>query len=162
MEKATMSGSGDPTVRVLFLCVGNSCRSQMAEAFLRSMAPGGVEALSAGSAPAEAVHPLAVELMRKDYGLDLSAHRPKHVREFAGHRIDFAVTTCDEAWQTCPVFPTARERLHWPLEDPAAAVGSKDERLEACRIVANELRTRIERDLLPRIEAFARERAPRD
>jgi len=148
-----MSGSDDPAVRVLFLCVGNSCRSQMAEALLRSIAPAGVEVVSAGSAPAEAVHPLAVELMREDYGLDLSGHRPKHVREFLGQRIDFAVTTCDEVRQNCPVFPTAREILHWPLEDPAAAVGSREKRLEVFRLVAAEIRTRIERELLPRLAA---------
>lgn len=139
-------------IRVLFLCAANACRSQMAEAFLRAAAPGRVEVASAGIAPASEVHPLAARVMA-EYGLDLSSHRPKHVREVAGERFDLVVTTCDAVLEACPVLAGGAETLHWSLEDPAAAEGPEAERLGIFRRTAAEIRARIEKEILPRLAA---------
>ncbi len=128
---------------VLFLCTGNSCRSQMAEALLRHLGGDCFAAFSAGTDPADQVHPLAVETMR-ERGIDLAGQRPRSLDEFAGRTFDLLVTTCDDAREACPFFAGARERLHWSLPDPAKAVGSEAEVRAAFRRVAAELATRIE------------------
>ena len=112
--------------RVLFLCTGNSCRSQMAEGLLRHLAGDRFEALSAGTRPA-GLNPGAIEVMR-EIGIDISTHRSRHVDEFVAQEFDWVITVCDSARETCPVFPGAAARLHWSFDDPAAATGSVQER----------------------------------
>ncbi len=101
---------------VLILCTGNSCRSQMAEGVLRHYGGGKFEVLSAGTQPSH-VNPVAIAVM-KEIGIDISGHRSKHLDEFRGKQIDCVITVCDQANETCPVFPGAGQRLHWPFPDP--------------------------------------------
>lgn len=130
-------------VRILFLCTGNSCRSQMAEGLLRRVVPTSVlEVVSAGTDP-KPVDPDAIRAMR-EIGVDISAQRSKSVEPFLEQEFDYAITLCDEAQQTCPKFPSAVRRLHWSLPDPAAAEGTQEERLEVFRSVRNELSGQIE------------------
>lgn len=124
-------------MRVLFLCVHNSARSQMAEGLLRSMGGGAVDVKSAGL-QAGGLRPEAVAVMH-ELGLDISAQRSKSIEELANEHFDIVVTTCDEAKEACPFFPGARETLHWDLPDPAAVPGSEATRLEAFREVRDEL-----------------------
>jgi arsenate reductase len=124
-------------LRVLFLCVHNSARSQMAEGLLRSMTAGAVEVKSAGL-QAGGLRDEAVKVMN-ELGLDISDQRSKSVDELAGERFDIVVTTCEEAKEACPFFPGARETLHWDLPDPAAVPGDEWVRLEAFREVRDEL-----------------------
>jgi arsenate reductase len=132
--------------RVLFLCTGNSARSQMAEGYLRQAAGQRYEALSAGIAP-KGLHPLAVEAMR-EIGVDISAQRSKDVREFLGQAMPYVVTVCDNAREHCPVFPGAYQRLHWSFEDPAAAAGTREEQLTVFRRVRDQIRSAIEREFV--------------
>lgn len=138
-------------MRVLVLCTGNSARSQMAEGLLRSLSKGAVEAHSAGTHPSR-VNPLAIEAM-KEVGIDISGHRSKSVEEFAGQRFDVVITVCDNAKESCPVFPGAPERLHWSYEDPAAVEGSREERLRAFRMVRDDLTERLQSLLISRLGA---------
>ena len=124
--------------RVLILCTGNSARSQMAEGLLRREAGGQFEVESAGTKPG-IVRPEAISVMR-ELGVDISGHRSKHVNEFDGERFDYVITVCDNANESCPVFPGAVKRLHKSFEDPAAVNGSEEERLAAFRRVRDELR----------------------
>jgi arsenate reductase len=128
--------------RVLILCTGNSCRSQMAEALWQSVGTSW-EAHSAGSRPAGYVHPLAVEAMG-ELGIDIASFRSKHVDEFNGQPFDLVVTVCDNAREACPIFPAATT-LHWPFDDPADATG--DDRIKVFRRVRDEIRDRIQRYL---------------
>jgi len=128
--------------RVLFLCTGNSCRSQIAEATLRAVAGDAYEVYSAGTHPAESVHPLAIEVMR-EVGIDISGQRPKHVNELLDLRFHRVITVCDKANEQCPFFPGA-ERIHWPFEDPALATGTLEEKLKVFRRARHEIRTRLE------------------
>ena len=127
--------------RVLFLCTGNSCRSQMAEGFLRHMAGDRFEAFSAGVKPTQ-VNPLAIKVMA-EAGIDISKHRSKSAMEFIGQKFDFVVTVCDNAKQTCPIFPGKYEKIHWDLEDPAEAQGSEEERLAFFRRIRDEIKNNI-------------------
>jgi arsenate reductase len=127
-------------VRVLFVCTGNSARSQMAEGWLRHLSAGRVEAASAGTEP-RGLHPLAVRVMA-ERGVDISRQRSKHLSEVQGSRFDWVVTVCDRARQSCPVFPGART-VHWDLPDPAEARGSEEEVAEAFRRVRDELARRV-------------------
>jgi len=130
-------------VRVLFLCTGNSCRSQMAEALLRRVVPTPVvEVVSAGTDP-KPVHPYAVLAMR-EIGVDISTQQSKSLRPFRDQEFDFAITLCDITQQACPSFPGSARHLHWPLADPAAAEGPEAERLAAFRAVRNKLSGHIE------------------
>jgi arsenate reductase len=124
-------------MRVLILCTGNSARSQMGEGLLRSLSHGAVEVYSAGTHPSR-VNPLAIEAM-KEVGIDISAHRSKSVQEFTGQRFDIVITVCDNARESCPIFPGAPERLHWSYPDPALAEGSHEERLRAFREVRDDM-----------------------
>lgn len=128
--------------KVLFLCTGNSARSQMAEGYLRYVAGEEFEALSAGVAP-KALHPTAVEAMR-GAGIDIRGQRSKDVREFDGAPVDFVVTVCNTALEQCPIFPAAKGRAHWDLEDPAACAGTDAERLQKFRSVRDQIFSRIE------------------
>lgn len=124
-------------VRVLFLCTGNSARSQIAEAFLAHLAAGRVEAASAGSHP-KPLHPDAVRVMRS-YGIDLSGRRSKHLDEFTGRRLDYVITLCDKVREVCPEFPGGPAAIHWSIPDPAADGTGR----AAFRAVAADLHTRI-------------------
>lgn len=133
-----MNVADQPPRRVLILCTGDSCRSQMAEALWNQLGEGHWQAFSAGSRPAGYVHPTAVEVM-SELDLDLSTHRSKHLGEFQDQPFDLVVTVCDSAKESCPVLPGAKEALHWPLEDPAAASGSSDAPLQVFRRVRDEI-----------------------
>ncbi len=123
---------------VLILCTGNSCRSQMAEGLLRSFDKS-LEVFSAGTIPAEAVHRLAVQVMREEW-VDLSLSKPKSVDEFLDQHFDYVITVCDEANESCPVFTGKVEhRLHIGFDDPARATGSKEEILAVFRRVRDEI-----------------------
>jgi arsenate reductase len=127
--------------RVLFVCTGNSARSQMAEGLLRHKAGNRFEVFSAGTHPTQ-VRPEAIVVMH-EIGIDISPHRSKSVDEFAGLAFDYVITVCDNANETCPVFPGRARRLHWPFEDPAAAQGSEDERKAVFRRVRDQIRARV-------------------
>ena len=129
--------------RALILCTGNSCRSQMAEGLWRTLGNGEWDSYSAGSKPAGHVHPLAIEAM-KDIGIDLSEAHSKHVDEFAGQSFDLVITVCDSAKEACPVFPGAKQTLHWPFDDPAHAEGSDEEKCAFFREVRDQIRRRIQ------------------
>jgi len=129
-------------MRVLILCTGNSARSQMAEGLLRHDAGNVYEVFSAGTKPTH-VRPEAVAVMR-EVGIDISGHRSKSVDEFAGQDFDYVITVCDNAKESCPLFPARTKRVHWSIEDPAGAVaGGKDEKLQAFRRVRDDLRGRL-------------------
>ena len=127
--------------RILFLCTGNSCRSQMAEGFLRHMAGDKFEVFSAGIKPTQ-VNPLAIKVMA-EVGVDISKHRSKSAMEFIGQQFDYVVTVCDNAKQTCPIFPGKYEKIHWDLEDPAEAKGNEEERLIFFRRIRDEIKNMI-------------------
>ncbi len=131
---------------VLFLCTGNSCRSQMAEGWLRHLAGDRFEAASAGTEPS-VVNPTAIEVMQ-EAGVDISGHRSKHVREFSGRRFDTVVMVCDRARESCPVLPGAPALLHWSIPDPAAFRGPAAERLRVFRSTREEILERIRRFLV--------------
>ena len=127
--------------RFLFLCTGNSCRSQMAEGWLRHMAGDRVDVCSAGTKPA-GLNPMAVAVMRES-GIDISGHRSKHIDEFAGQDFLFVITVCDSAREGCPTFPGALYQLHWSFDDPAAAAGMDEEKLAVFRRVRDEIAAQI-------------------
>ncbi len=128
-------------MRVLILCTGNSARSQMAEGMLRHDTGDGFEVFSAGTKPTK-VRPEAIAVMR-ELGIDISGYRSKSVAEFAGQSFDYVITVCDNAKESCPIFPAKTRRIHWSIEDPAAAEGSEEQRLGAFRRVRDELRERL-------------------
>ena len=128
--------------RVLVLCTGNSCRSQMAEGLFRELGKGEWEAESAGSAPSGYVHPLATQAM-KLRGIDISEADSKSIDDFKGQSFDLVVTVCDHAKEACPFFPDAHERLHWPFDDPADATGTDNEKMQTFIRVRNEIENRI-------------------
>ena len=136
-----------PKEKVLFLCTGNSCRSQMAEGLLRAMAGGRYDVFSAGTRP-HGVNPDAVRAMR-EVGIDIAQQQSQHVDEFLHAGIDLVITVCDKAKESCPVFPGNVERLHWSFDDPAAAGGGDEARMAVFRRVRDEigaaLRNRLER-----------------
>ena len=118
----------------------------MAEGYLRHVAGGEFEPLGAGIEP-KGLNPLAVEVMN-EMGIDISQQRSKDVREFLGQAIPYVITVCDNAKQRCPIFPGTYKSLHWSLEDPAEAIGSREEKLAVFRRVRDEIRQRVERELL--------------
>jgi arsenate reductase len=124
--------------RVLILCTGNSARSQMAEGLLVHDAGDRFEVESAGTKPGR-VRPEAIAVM-KELGIDISSHRSKHVDEFKGQSFDYVLTVCDNAKESCPVFPGYAKRIHNAFEDPAAFQGTEEERLAFFRRVRNEIR----------------------
>jgi arsenate reductase (thioredoxin) len=140
--------------KVLFLCTGNSARSQIAEGFLRHLGGSRVEALSAGSKPTGQVHPLA-EMAMARAGISLAGHRSKNVSELLGRRdIDLVVTVCDAANEACPVLPGATARAHWSFPDPAAAPGPDEEALPVFEEVRDRIRRAIERLLALSLETL--------
>lgn len=126
---------------VLILCTANSARSQMAEGLFRHAGGDAFQVFSAGTKPS-LVRPEAIAVMR-EIGIDISGHRSKSVDEFNGQQLDYVITVCDNANESCPVFPGATQRLHWPFEDPAAAPGSEEERKAAFRKVRDQMQSRI-------------------
>lgn len=130
-------------IKVLFLCTGNACRSQMAEGFARALKSERIEAYSAGVAPCF-VHPLAARVMR-EAGVDIGAQYSKHVDELDGIAFDYVVTLCDYADSKCPVFPGQGKRVHRPVEDPIHARGSEAEVLAKFRSIRNRIRAFVER-----------------
>jgi len=124
--------------RVLFLCTGNACRSQMAEGWARHLLGDTVEPRSAGTEP-HGVDPRAAQVMH-EAGVDISSHRSKHVRELEGTEFDLVVTLCDTAAGACPVFPGPTRVLHHGFDDPARATGSDEEKLAEFRRVRDEIR----------------------
>ena len=126
-------------MRVLILCTGNSARSQMAEGLLRHDGGAAFEVMSAGTKPSH-VRPEAIAAMH-EIGIDISGHRSKSVDEFAGQTFDYVITVCDNAKESCPIFPAATKRIHWSLDDPAAVQGSEEQRLAEFRRVRDQLRS---------------------
>ena len=139
-------------MRVLFLCTGNSCRSQMAEGLLRWVGGSVVDVVSAGTDP-RPVHPDAVRALR-EIGLDISRQKSKSAEPYLGQRFDYVITLCDAARESCPVFPGAARTLHWSLPDPAAASGSEAERLQEFRKVREQLSGLIDELLAEMMEGF--------
>ncbi len=130
----------DP-IRVLFVCTGNSARSVMAEALLRQHGGGRFEVFSAGTEP-KGINPLTLRVLA-DAGIDASGARSKSVNEFLGQSFDYVVTVCDQARQSCPIFPGVHESLHWGYEDPAEATGTEEERLAVFRRVFIQMAERV-------------------
>jgi arsenate reductase (thioredoxin) len=128
--------------RVLFLCSGNSARSQMAEALLRKYAGDRFEVYSAGL-EAKGINPYTVRVL-EEIGIDMSGHRSKNLDEYIGKvHFGYLITVCDRAAEACPIFPGMGQRLHWPIEDPSAFVGSEEETLNKFREVREQLDERI-------------------
>ena len=148
-------------IKILVLCTGNSCRSQMAEGFFRQYGWDKIEVKSAGLEP-KGVNPLAIKVM-KEVGIDISGHRSKHLNEFLNEDFDYVITVCDNAAANCPVFPakTVEERgrhlersrkappqvrpvrLHWPFPDPAIATGTEEEILQVFQKVRDEIGEKV-------------------
>ena len=145
MTQCPTQGAGPP--RVLFICTHNSARSQMAEGLLRHLSGGQVEAHSAGT-EVTGVRPLALRAM-DELGIDISAHQSKYIYRFLTQHFHFVITVCDHAAETCPLFPGSSQRLHWSFVDPSKGVGTEEEQLALYRHVRDQIRRRIERELLP-------------
>jgi len=126
---------------VLFLCTHNSARSQMAEGLLRHLASDRFEVFSAGTEETR-VHPLAIEAM-KDLGIDITSHTSKTLDRFVGQTLDYVVTVCDRANESCPNFPGDTKRIHWGFDDPSATTGTDAQRLAAFREIRDEIAARI-------------------
>ena len=127
---------------VLVLCTGNSCRSQMAEAYFRKFTEEHWKCESAGTQPTGYVHPLAITVMGED-GIDITAYTSKSMSAFVTEDWDFVVTVCDAAADTCPVFAGAEQVLHWPFPDPADACGSREEQLTAFRDIRDAIKRQV-------------------
>jgi arsenate reductase len=132
--------------KVLFLCTGNSARSQMAEGYLRHAAGDRFEALSAGIEP-KGLNPLAIEAMR-EIGIEISQQQSKDVASLLGQHFPIVVTVCDRAKERCPIFPGATKYFHWGLEDPAAAEGMQHERLAVFRRVRDQIIAHIDQQFV--------------
>jgi len=136
----------DTKKRVLFVCTHNAARSQMAEGLLRTLAGDRYEVYSAGTEPSR-VHPLAIAAMQ-ELGIDLSEHRSEHVDAYAGLQMDYVITVCDNAKESCPYVPARERILHRSFEDPSATLGSGEERLAAFRRVRDEIKSWLETTFL--------------
>ena len=131
--------------KFLFICIHNSARSQMAEAFLNEYGAGKFEAESAGLEP-DKLNPVVVEAM-KEMGIDISANKTKSVMDFykQGREYDYVITVCDEASaERCPVFPGPGKKLHWGFEDPSAIKGSYEDKLEGTRKIRDQIKDKVE------------------
>jgi arsenate reductase len=128
--------------KVLFLCTGNSCRSQMAEGLLGHINPDQYEVFSAGLKPS-VVHPKAIRIMQ-EIGIDISEQCSKSVGEFAEDSFDIVVTVCDYAKESCPAFGGDVQRIHWSIPDPAGVIGDEEKLLESFRAVRDQIKERIE------------------
>lgn len=131
-------------MKILILCTGNSCRSQMAEAFLKSFDPS-LEVHSAGTKPASRVHPRAVQVMQ-ELGITLDGAVPKNVDRFLNDAFDYVITVCDNAKETCPVFiGNVKNRLHIGFDDPAEATGTEEEVVQVFRRVRDEIKQEFQK-----------------
>jgi len=119
----------------------------MAEGFLRESGKGKFESLSAGTFPKEAIHPLAIQVMEEE-GIDIASQKPKELEAFLTEEIYLVITVCDNAKVACPTFPGKVETLHWSFEDPAEAVGTEDEKLTFFRRVRDEIKEKINNQLV--------------
>jgi arsenate reductase (thioredoxin) len=136
--------------RVLFICTHNSARSQMAEGLLRHLGNDQFEVFSAGT-EATFVRPMAIQAMA-ELGIDISYQQSKTLDHYLGEPFDDVITVCDTAAEACPVFPGAARRRHWSFEDPSKATGSESEQLQVYRQVRDEIRARIEHELVSEID----------
>lgn len=132
-----------PPLRVLFLCTGNSARSQIAEALLRHLSNGRVEAFSAGTHPRPEVHPMATATLAETFNVDSRELFPKTLDRYLGEPFDYVITVCDQAAEACPVFPGSSARLHWSLPDPAAVTGGPEEQRRAFDGTAADIAARL-------------------
>ena len=130
------------SVRVLFLCTGNSARSQIAEALARDRSGGLVEAYSAGSHP-KSLHPNAIRVMRDEHGIDLAGYESKHLSIFADQHFDWVISLCDRVREVCPEFPGHPETVHWSIPDPAAGHADDEASYPAFQQTAAEIETRV-------------------
>ncbi len=128
--------------KVLFVCTGNSCRSQIAEGLLRDMAGDRFEVYSAGSHPSR-VNPLAIAVM-KEWGIDISHHTSDYVDDYLDKDIDIVITVCDHANQVCPTFPGKVERIHWSIDDPFSGWDLNPDRLDHFRKTRGTLKEKLE------------------
>ena len=129
-------------MKILVLCTGNSCRSQMAEGFLKSFSSS-MDVYSAGTSPADVVHPKAIRVMA-EVGIDIGSHKPKLVDEFLRESFDYVITVCGDAKENCPVFlGDVKERLHIGFEDPAKATGTEGDILQEFRRIRDEIKERF-------------------
>jgi protein-tyrosine-phosphatase/DNA-binding transcriptional ArsR family regulator len=142
LTPALPDGAAPGVVRVLFLCTGNSARSQMAEALAMARSGGVIEAYSAGSHP-KPVHPNAVRVMRDEHGLDLAAQASKHLDVFVDQRFDWVISLCDRVREVCPQFPGHPETIHWSIANPADGDADDDATYPLFQQTAAELVTRI-------------------
>jgi arsenate reductase len=131
-------GTSSDKPLVLILCTGNSCRSHLAEGILRAAAGDALRVASAGSKPAGCVHPLAIKALA-EIGIDISAHRSKHLSEFLAEKVETVITVCGNADQACPMFPGQVNRHHWGFDDPAHASGTEEEQFAVFRRVRDEI-----------------------
>lgn len=125
--------------KILILCTGNSCRSHIAEGYLRHVAGDLFEVFSAGSKPAGYVHPLAIEVLN-EIGIDISGHRSKHLDEFLNAGIDTVITVCDHANESCPIFPGKVRRHHYGFDDPPKAALPGESEIDAFRRIRDQIR----------------------
>jgi len=126
---------------ILFLCTGNSCRSQMAEGFAKIMFSKDLKIFSAGTEP-KTIHPIAVKVMQ-EIGIDISQHWSKNISEIPIDKIDLVVTLCGDAAENCPVFPGTVKKIHWAIEDPAKAQGSEEEITQVFRKIRDNIKSYI-------------------
>ncbi|MDP6685189.1 MAG: arsenate reductase ArsC [Candidatus Marinimicrobia bacterium] len=129
-------------VKVLFVCTGNSCRSQIAEGLLREMGGDKYEVFSAGSHPSR-VHPMSIEIM-KEAGIDISSHTSDPIDDYLNLGIDVVITVCDSAQQVCPVFPGDAAQIHWSIEDPFQGWEFENSQLDSFRKTREIIRKRID------------------
>ncbi len=130
-------------LKIMFLCTGNSCRSQMAEGIANFLGKGIIKAYSAGLNPSGFVHPYAVKVM-SEIGIDISNYTSKAIDEELLKEMDMVITLCGDAYETCPMTPPNIKKLHWGLPDPAKATGNEEEILNIFRSVRDEIKKRIE------------------
>ena len=127
---------------ILFLCSGNSCRSQMAEGFAKKMLPKDLKIFSAGIEP-KRIHPMAIKVMQ-EIGVDISHQKSKNISEIPLDKINIVITLCGDAAEHCPIFPGKVERIHWEIENPAKAQGSEEEITQVFRRVRDKIKSYIE------------------
>jgi arsenate reductase len=130
---------------ILVLCTGNSCRSQMAEGLINHFFKDTYEAFSAGSNPVD-VNPMAIKVMA-EIGIDISNNKSKHVDVFKNKQFDMVITVCDNAKESCPLFPGKTQKYHWSFNDPAQAKGTEEEILDAFRKTRDEILTKLKQNL---------------
>ena len=142
-------------LKIMFLCTGNSCRSQMAEGFARALGKGLIEPCSAGVMPSE-IHPKTIQVM-KEIGIDISNQTSKGIDEHLLNTMDIVITLCSSAEAMCPMTPPRIKRIHWSIDDPKTATGSEEEVLNAFRSARDDIKKKIEMliDELKRVQKIS-------